>query len=184
MKPLKGELIINNTDAWATWRLAMQDTALAALLQPPPAKQLPTSSCRLEDGIRAVLANPRTDSRDITLPLALIHKTGDALNAALRSLCQTLAAGRVNIRTRHTPGVVFRTVYKSCSAYSQRGGLALITLRLTEPNPADRRPTLAEQGAVIDGLGRTESDAWQQADTRRAGQLQQQSNVRQPQQLQ
>ena len=138
---MKGELFINDKDAYIEWGVSMDSSALSALMAPPPMKELPENKSRANNG-KEVLYNSsivKVDERSLTLTLNLTAKNESEFFARYNAFCNELYGGVVNIRTKYQPDVVYRTIYKSCSQFSQfMRGLAHIALKLDEPNPTDR----------------------------------------------
>lgn len=138
---MKGELFINGKDAYVEWGVSMDTSSLSALMTPPPVKDLPENKSRLNDG-KQVLYNPslvKYDERSITLTLNLTARNEADFFSRYTAFCEELKVGKIEIRTKYQPDVVYKTIYKSCSQFSQfMRGLAHLSLKLDEPNPADR----------------------------------------------
>lgn len=134
-----GELFINGKDAYVTWGISMDDTALSALMTPAPNKEFVENKSRLEHGKRVVTANPQKDERNLTLQINLTAPDKDTFFARYDSFCSELAIGTLEIRTKYQSGILYRTVYLSCQQFSQfMQGIGKFVLKLNEPNPADR----------------------------------------------
>ena len=59
------------------------------------------------------------------------------------SFCEELATGVLEIETKYQPDVAYKTIYQSCSQFSQfMRGIGKFTLKLIEPNPNDRTATV------------------------------------------
>jgi len=149
---MTGELKINGKDAFDTWGVSFEDGALAALMTPPAVKSYVTNTSRLEDGKRVVVYNPRYDSRDITLEMHLVAKDKADFLSKYGNFCDdVLKKGYLYIETVYQPDVVYHCVYNSCTQYSQLiNGLAKFSLKLTEPNPANRTETSESITVVSD----------------------------------
>ena len=136
---MTGELYINGRDAYEAWGVSMDDTSLSALMTPPPLKDFIEDSSRLEHGKRMDASSPKLDARNITLQLNLTARDRDEFFSRYAAFCAELAKGTLEIRTKYQPEAVYRTVYLSCSQFSQfMQGIAKFSLKLCEPNPADR----------------------------------------------
>lgn len=136
---MKGELYINGKDAWTTWGISMDDTSLSSLMTPAPNKALIESKSRLEDGKRVTTDNLKKDERDLTLQINLTARNEDEFFSRYISFCEELGKGWLEIRTKYQPTIVYRTVYLSCSQFSQfMRGIAKFSLKLNEPNPNNR----------------------------------------------
>ena len=117
----------------------MESTSLSALMTPAPMKEFVENSSRLEHGKRVITSDPKVDERNITLEIHLTARDKDSFFSKYLSFCDELSTGVLNIRTKYQPNVVYKTVYLSCSQFSQfMQGIAKFSLRLCEPNPKDR----------------------------------------------
>lgn len=136
----KGQLTINGKDAFTTWGIFLEDTALSALMTPVPNKEFISNKYRSKDGKRFIKHNPRLDERDITLAFCMTAKDSDTFLTNYGNFCKdVLAKGELNISTSFQPSVVYRCVYLSCSQFSQfKRELAKFSLKLNEPDPTDR----------------------------------------------
>lgn len=136
---MKGELYINGKDAYQTWGISMDDTSLSELMTPPANKAFIENESRLQHGKRVVTANPKLDQRNLTLQINLTATTETQFFARYSGFCRELATGVLHIKTKYQPGVVYKTIYLSCSQFSQfMRGIGKFSLKLCEPNPADR----------------------------------------------
>lgn len=137
---MKGELYINGLDAWENWRIMLDGTSLSALMTPAPVKNYPTNKSRLEDGTRYLVdGNVKTAERDINIKFQIAADTREQFYKYYEAFCEQLKTGRLNIKTRYQSGVVYKTLYRSCTQYQQYlGKVGKFTLKLTEPDPTDR----------------------------------------------
>lgn len=136
---MKGELYINGSDAYITWGISMDNTALSDLMTPPSNKTFIENESRLEHGKCVIAADPKLDSRNLTLQINLTASDEEQFFERYNSFCEVLAAGKLEIETKYQPGVVYKTIYQSCSQFSQfMRGIGKFTLKLSEPNPNDR----------------------------------------------
>lgn len=133
----QGELYINGKDAYATWGISMDMSSLSALMTPASQKELVENKSRLEHGKRVVTANPKLDERNLTLTINLTAPDEDTFFTRYQSFCEELATGVLNIRTKYQPTVMYRTLYLSCSQFTQfMRGIASFSLKLCEYNPS------------------------------------------------
>ena len=136
---MTGELFINGKDAYTTWCISMDDTALSALMTPAPNKEFIENKSRLRNGKQVVSVNPTADERSLTLQINLTAKDEAQFFARYALFCQELEKGVLNIRTKYQPDVTYKTIYLSCSQFSQfMRGIGKFSLKLNEPNPKDR----------------------------------------------
>lgn len=140
---MKDELYINGKDAYTTWGISMEDGALSDLMTPVANKTFIENDSRLEHGKQIIVANLRLDERNLTLTINLTASTEKQFFERYNSFCKELAMGALEIKTKYQPGVVYKTIYQSCSQFSQfMRGMAKFVLKLTEPNPNDRTETV------------------------------------------
>ena len=136
---MKDELYINGKDAYITWGISMDSTSLSFLMTPSANKAYLENEIRLDHGKRVTVTNPVMDTRDLTLQLHLTADTEEKFFQRYRSFCEELTKGRLEIATKYQPDLVYRTIYLSCSQFSQfMRGIGKFTLKLNEPNPNDR----------------------------------------------
>lgn len=136
---MTGELYINGKDAYTTWGISMDDTALSTLMTPAPNKEFIENKSRLQDGKQVVSVNPKADERSLTLQINLTAKDEAQFFARYVLFCKELETGVLNIRTKYQPDITYKTIYLSCSQFSQfMRGIGKFSLKLNEPNPKDR----------------------------------------------
>lgn len=136
---MKEELYINGKDAYITWGMSMDDTALSELMTPPSNKAFVENESRRQHGKRVLIADPRLSERNVTLQINLTASNEKQFLERYSSFCKELATGALKIETKYQPGVVYKTIYQSCSQFSQfMRGIGKFVLKLSEPNPNDR----------------------------------------------
>lgn len=136
----KGELFINDMDAFGMWGVCLSDSSLCSLVEPEPLKDAVSNKSSTEDGkqIRKE-AKPKVDERDITLFVQLYATSRDDMFNKLIAFKKELKKRRINIRTKYEKDVVYRCDYKSCKQFkSYFKEMATFSLTLNEPNPANR----------------------------------------------
>ena len=141
---LKGQLYINGKDAYLTWGIFLDETALSALMTPAPNKEFISNKYRSKDGKSVIKHNPRLDEREIPFQsLFLVTKDSDTFLMNYARFCEeVLAKGELVIRTRFQPNVWYRCIYLSCTQFSQCiREMAKFSLKLNEPDPSDRGET-------------------------------------------
>ena len=136
---MKDELYINGKDAYITWGISMGDTSLSELLTPVSNKELIENESRLAHGKQVLVTNLRFDARNLTFTINLTASDEQQFFQRYNSFCKELATGKLVIKTMYQPGIVYKTIYQSCSQFSQfMRGIGKFTLKLYEPNPNDR----------------------------------------------
>lgn len=140
---LKGQLTINGEDAYSTWGIFMDDTALSTLMTPAPCKEFISNKYRSKDGKNVIRHNPRLDEREVTVGFYMTAKDENTFLANYAKFCDdVLAKGELVIQTSFQPTVWYRCVYLSCTQFSQFvRELAKFSLKLNEPDPSDRGKT-------------------------------------------
>lgn len=136
----KGQLYINGEDAYLTWGIFLDETALSTLMTPAPNKEFISNKYRSKDGKTVIKHNPRLDEREITLPFNMTAKDSDTFMTNYARFCEdVLAKGELVIRTQFQPNVWYRFIYLSCTQFSQFiQEMAKFSLKLNEPDPSDR----------------------------------------------
>lgn len=134
-----GELFINGKDAYTTWGVMMDTESLSLLMTPSSNKDYIINRNRNQNGSRVIVDNPKVNERVLNLTLQMVAKNEDEFFAKYLLFCKELEKGNLNIRTKYQPNVVYKTVYNSCTQFTQFvREMAKFTLKLTEPNPKDR----------------------------------------------
>jgi hypothetical protein len=139
----KGELFINNRDAYSVWGISMDSSSLSALMTPAPNKEFIENKSRLKNGKQVITTNPKVDERNITLTFNMTAKDETEFFERYNSFCQELATGILNIKTKYQPDIVYRTIYLSCSQFTQfMRGIGRFSLKLVEYNPSTENRTI------------------------------------------
>lgn len=140
---LKGQLYINGKDAYTTWGIFMDDTALSALMTPVPNKEFISNKYRAKNGKRVIVHNPCLDERDITIGFNMTAKNKATFLTNYAKFCnEVLAEGEIVIHSSFQSDVWYRCIYVSCTQFSQFvQELAKFSLKLNEPDPSDRGET-------------------------------------------
>ena len=97
----KGELFINNKDAYDSWGISMDTSSLSALMTPSPNKEFIENKSRLEHGKRIITSNPKIDERNLILTIHLTAKDEEEFFEKYNNFCKELATGILNIRTKY-----------------------------------------------------------------------------------
>lgn len=136
----KGQLIINNHDAYTDYGISLEEAAMSSLLTPPPMKARVESRYRKKHGKTTINKTPRYDDRDLTLAIHINARTQKQFLEYYYKFCtEILATGHLDIKTSFEPDVVYKCDYISCNQFAEFNmEYAAFTLKLNEPNPADR----------------------------------------------
>ena len=137
---MKEKLIINGENADEKWGISLGESSLSELMTPPANKAFIENESRLQNGKQILVANPKVEARNLTLQLNLTAATKSAFFDKYNLFCkEVLATGVLNIETGYQEEVVYKTIYVSCSQFSQfMQGIAKFSLKLIEPDPSDR----------------------------------------------
>ena len=162
---MRGDLFINDADAFEAWGVNLEDGALSALMSPPPLKGYIESKSRTQHG-KSVVTGVNTlyvDERELTITFHIIGKTHyptpqstwadpnvpeyytntkDAFMAQFAALCRDVFNyGIFRLSTRYEPDVEYTLQYLSCSQFQQfHQNMGKFVLKVCEPNPAERMP--------------------------------------------
>lgn len=135
---MEKEVYINDKDAYTNWGISFDTSSLSALMTPAPMKAVIENKNRLTSG-KAIINNPQVDERSITMTFVMTAKDEDQFFARYNSFCEELKKGTLNIRSKYQPDVTYKTIYLSCSQFTQFvRQIASFSLKLNEPNPTDR----------------------------------------------
>lgn len=137
---MKEKLIINGENADEKWGISLGESSLSELMTPPANKAFIENESRLQHGKQILVANPKVEARNLTLQLNLTAATKSAFFDKYNLFCkEVLTTGVLNIETGYQEEVVYKTIYVSCSQFSQfMQGIAKFSLKLIEPDPSDR----------------------------------------------
>jgi len=134
----RGQLIINNKDAFTEWGVSLSNGAKATLMAPLALKQRVSNESRLAHGKTTINTNLKKASREFSLEMHMISSSwADYLDKKARWEAM-LMGGVLNIKTSWEEGVTYRCLYLSCNTFAEYDGLAKFALRLEEPNPDNR----------------------------------------------
>lgn len=139
---MKGDLYINDKDAYASWGVFLSDEAVSTLMTPAPVKDRISNNSALEHGVRYITGTAKVNERELTLIIYLRASSKAEFLTRYQSFCEELKTGNLDIRTKYQTDVVYRCIYQSCTSFSEFNfGLAKFSLKLTEPDPTDRALT-------------------------------------------
>lgn len=139
---MRGELFINNKDAYATWGIIFGNNSLAALMTPAPSKSYIQNKSALIHGKQVLFDEnyrPKDDERNVQITLFLHARNLDEFFARYDSFVEELDKRQLDIKTKYQQDRVYHMLYVSCTPISQfNGRLAKFVLKLNEPNPKNR----------------------------------------------
>lgn len=133
---------INGKDAYTTWGIVFDSSAISSLMTPASMKSYIQNESRTEHGKRVVTNNnlAKVSSRTINLTFSLFAKTEDEFFSQYSSFCDEIQnTGEMKIILSVQPSVVYKLLYLSCQQFTQfNNRLAKFSIRCEEPNPKDR----------------------------------------------
>jgi hypothetical protein len=151
----KGELFIKTSatsqiqgnengwvDAYDVWGVSFTDTALSSLMTPASVKKPVENKSRILDGKQVINDSNLTkkEERDVTLEMHIKAPTRLLFWQRYDAFCQQVLEKQfILIKSGYLSDRVFHMTYESCSQFSEwMQHIAKFTLRLNEPNPANR----------------------------------------------
>lgn len=139
---MRGECYINNKDAHDEWGVIFGDNSFTALLTPAPVKSYVENKSALIHGKQVLSGEenpPKVDERDVQLTFAIKANNLTEFLTRYANFVTELEKGKLDIRTKYQPGVVYHLLYISCQQFKQfNGRLGKFVLKLNEPNPKNR----------------------------------------------
>lgn len=134
---MKGQLYINNKDAWITWGVSLESGSKAKLLTPAANKDNVTNNVRSQHGKQVLRNNPRKSDRDLILIFCIGGENEDQFLVRYHSFIDELDSGLVELKL-----LSIKTVYRldtlSYQELSYYDGIGKIAVRFNESNPSDR----------------------------------------------
>jgi hypothetical protein len=128
-------------DLYETYRVTLTRGWREALLKPAAVKDYSKNDSRLEDGIRIIAKKEyaKKKKRDIQLPFILEAESETQYLANYEKFLNDIAySGMIYLKVP-VMNKVFKVVYTDCQKFGDFGlKKGNFTLKLTEPNPADR----------------------------------------------
>lgn len=138
---MKGELFINEKDAWTTWGVNMGEGFLDTLDAPLPMKDYIENDSRLEHGKRMLTTDARVDSRELTLEFTIMGNDQADYRNKRKTFLSELQQGAFTLSVPALGEEVYHLVYtgKNISYdISLDRTFGRMSSKFTEPNPADR----------------------------------------------
>lgn len=138
---MKGELIINNVDAYETWGVSMGKDFLDAIDSFVPMKDYVTNKSRLEHGERVLIGSPKIDSREVTLSITISGASKADYRNKRKLFEAELQKGLMTVSVPALGAEVYKLVYLGKSpSYNMNLARTFseVSIRFKEPNPMDR----------------------------------------------
>lgn len=137
----KGQLYINDVDAYTEYGISLNEAGLSTLITFPERKDFVKNEVRTEHGTRYNLTSPPCiKEREVTLYFHMYANNSEHFNERLNTLKELfIATVEIKLRTSFEPNVCYRLLYVSCLPLTQfRQEYALIGIKFVEPNPNNR----------------------------------------------
>lgn len=141
---MTGDLFIGSEDVYLTCGVSMGNNFIQELLKPGPLKAFVQNADRSKHGKQVIYdAQPRLDSRDLTLQFNIEGSSPDTYLAHFTHFVQLLRRGKVEVRVPQVSSDVFRLTYidSATFALSENRTFSTLAVKFNEPNPADREPS-------------------------------------------
>lgn len=139
---MRGSFSINGKDTFATWGVVLAERSIEQFIAPAPMKDYITNDSAVENGVQVLTsasALPKIGSQSITLEVNIIASNNADFRTKLAAFRTVLQGCVLDIRIPDHTTEVFHCLYQSCTQFSDYDGrVAKFSLRLLEPNPANR----------------------------------------------
>lgn len=137
---MKGDLIINNKDAFTEWGISMADGFIEKILIPPPMKSVIENESRLEHGKRIIPSELKISFRDVTLTFHIQGGADTVYMSRYKSFLNELQSGMMNIRIPKLGNEVYKLLYVKATSFNQNYNRtsSKLVVKFEEPNPMDR----------------------------------------------
>lgn len=137
---MKGDLLINNRDAFLVWGVNMGDGFIESLYAPLPMKDVIENKSRLQDGKRVIIETRKVDERDLTLTFTLKGDSPSDYAAKYKSFLNEITKGEFTIKIPPLGEDVYHLYYIRSASFGFNPSriFSKISVKLNEPNPPNR----------------------------------------------
>lgn len=137
---MKGDLLINNWDAFLVWGVNMGDGFIESLYTPLPMKDVIENKSRLQNGKKVIIENRKVDERDLTLTFTLKGDSPSDYTVKYSSFLNEITKGEFTIKVPALGEDVYHLYYiRSASfGFNTARTFSKISVKLNEPNPGNR----------------------------------------------
>ena len=135
------ELIINEKDAWVTYRVKMGNGFMDALEADADNKSYITNEVRTEHGTRVVPIRPKKAERSITLEFVIVGIDHSDYNKRVKAFDALMDNGFVTIQVPKSKDDIYRLYCaRKSTTYSRGkgGSIGKKSLKFVEYNPTNR----------------------------------------------
>lgn len=136
---MKGNLYINDQDAWVTWNTGLIGGSYANLLAAASLKEFTSNDMISHDGTQVFVSEPKVAARDVILTFGIIcNSTDDYLNKYTRFIDE-LQKGLVTLKVPKLK-TIYKLIFSSSIELNAGSDLVsgTVSIRFNEPNPKDR----------------------------------------------
>lgn len=140
---MKGELYINDKDAWTEWGVNMGEGCLNAIDGFAPMKEYIENESRLEHGKRVIVNEDvlKVASRELTLHFTIKGDTKEDFRTKRVAFETELRKGLMKVRVPELGEQIYKLIYLGKSVdYAMNMARTFCTMaaKFEEPNPMDR----------------------------------------------
>ena len=138
---MKGQLFINNKDAYTTWGVSMGDNFIDNLEAPLSLKDYISNESRAEHGKRVITDSSliKIASRDVTLQFHVCGSSTEDYMAKKKAFQTELYSGVIDIKIPSRGTEVYHLLYQGKQvSFSQTSMEGKISAKFEEPNPTNR----------------------------------------------
>ncbi len=134
---MKGELYINDKDAYVYYGAFLENGGEAILLTPPSNKDYASNDARSQHGKQVFVSNARVKDRNFVLVFCISAGSKADFLTKYRALVDELSGGLVLLKVSSL-GVVFKLIALSYQEFSFYERLGKLSVKFSEPNPKER----------------------------------------------
>lgn len=138
---MKGQLLINNIDAYTQWGVSMGDNFIDNIEAPLTLKDYVSNESRIEHGKR-VITDPamlKIASRDVTLQFQICGNSAEDYMNKKKAFQLVLYSGVIDIKIPARGEEVYHLLYQGKQvSFSQSLMEGKLSAKFEEPNPMNR----------------------------------------------
>lgn len=134
---MKGDLYINEKDAWITWGVSLEDDSESKLLMPANNKEYASNKCRSQPGKQVFANNPQPEDRDLLLVVNFSAETKQEFLAKYRAFLVEINSGIITFRVTSI-GEEYKFICEGFQELNYYERIGKLSIRFNEPNPKDR----------------------------------------------
>jgi hypothetical protein len=128
----RGQLLINEKDAWLTWGVFLVADSLDNLLLPASPKPYTENNFRSQNGKQVFIVNTRKEARDVQVEFCIQAATMTQYLAAYKNFLDELSAGMITLKIP-TLNMEFKLIVSSYLGLGYYGKFGKLSVRFNEP---------------------------------------------------